>query len=224
MNANQEKEIISEKLNILHSEVYQQMMNEEKNKYDPEIKLPFNKFVHIELKKKYNLANRDGDTIKKQKRREKRPGELELKIKNNQTKEVKEIIKKHYYTSLTCISQHMEYICNEKTARKILKCLFTMTGYSNTEKVPEMLTDEAAELIKKWADHTKTLYKCCKSPEKSLDYMNTEEIIFTYETYLFVKKIILIESNSKEEYDEKISCLHKNKILNAVYAAARTLI
>ena len=50
MNANQEKEIISEKLNILHSEVYQQMMNEEKNKYDPEIKLPFNKFVHIELK------------------------------------------------------------------------------------------------------------------------------------------------------------------------------
>ena len=66
MNANQEKEII-EKLNILHSEVYQQMMNEEKNKYDPEIKLPFNKFVHIELKKKYNLANRDDDTIKKQK-------------------------------------------------------------------------------------------------------------------------------------------------------------
>ena len=123
MNANQEKEIISEKLNILHSEVYQQMMNEEKNKYDPEIKLPFNKFVHIELKKKYNLANRDDDTIKKQKRREKRPGELELKIKNNQTKEVKEIIKKHYYTSLTGISQHMEYICNEKTARKILKCL-----------------------------------------------------------------------------------------------------
>lgn len=54
--------------------------------------------------------------------------------------------------------------------------------------------------------------------------MNTEEIIFTYETYLFVKKIILIESNSKEEYDEKISSLHKNKILNAVYAAARTLI
>ena len=70
MNANQEKEIIAEKLNILHSEVYQQMMNEEKNKYDPEIKLPFNKLVHIELKKKYNLANRNDDTIKKQKRRE----------------------------------------------------------------------------------------------------------------------------------------------------------
>ncbi len=93
MNANQEKEIISEKLNILHFEVYHQMMNEEKNKYDPEIKLPFNKLVHIELKKKYNLTNRNDDTIKKQKRREKRPGELELKIKNNQTKEVKEIIK-----------------------------------------------------------------------------------------------------------------------------------
>ena len=42
--------------------------------------------------------------------------------------------------------------------------------------------------------------------------------------HLFVKKIILIESNSKEEYDKEISCLHKNKILNAVYAAARTLI
>lgn len=42
-------------------------------------------------------------------------------------------------------------------------------------------------------------------------------------TYLFVKKIILVECTDKADYDAKVAVLHKDKNLCAVYAAVRVL-
>lgn len=98
------------------------------------------------------------------------------------------MIIEHYYASITAISQSNKWLYNEKTARKIIKCLFKLIGYENIEKIPKAMLDIVIEHANMWREHTNMLYKCCKNPEKALDYMKTEEIKLTYEMYLITKK------------------------------------
>ncbi|MCD7958637.1 MAG: hypothetical protein LUF89_03755 [Ruminococcus sp.] len=218
MKSNQTQEIIK----TINREVHQQMINEEKNTYDPEIVMPLIKIEYIPLKKSYNIMSRE-DTKTNQKRRAKRPGELEEKIKEGKIAEAREIIKSQYYRSITATSQDERWLCNEKTARKILKSFFTMIGHHDIDKIHKSLANDVIKLGNRWLDHTKNLYICCQSLEKALDCMNAEEMILTYETYLLVKKMILIESDNEQAYHDKAATLLKEKTLNAVYAAGKIM-
>lgn len=213
---------IREKIEALHNEVYRQMVDETKNTYDYEVGLPQCEKMEISLKTNYNLESRE-DTPKNKKRREKRPGKLEEKIAKDCIDETKEMIKEQYYVSITMLSQHDNWLCNEKTARKLLKCLFTMIGYKNVDRIPKILAVDVITLTNKWIEHTKSLYKCCEAPEKTLDCMNTEEMLLTYDVYLLAKTMILIDCNNETDYREKTTMLHTNNRLNALYAAARVL-
>lgn len=218
MNANE----IREKINALESNVYEKMVYNAKNACDPEVEIPICKKENMQLKKVYNLEGRD-DTKANKKRREKRLGKLEENIVSGRIDEVKEMILSYYYMSITGVSKHNEWKCNEKTARKLLNCLFTMIGYKNVDRIPKTLLNDAVTLANKWLDYTKTLYKCCKSPEKALNFMGEEEMLLTYDVYLLAKTMMLIECNNETDYYEKTAMLHKNKKLRAIYAAAREL-
>lgn len=212
---------VKEKIVVLHSEVYKQMTDVTKNEYDPEISMPQCEKKGLSLKNSYNLDFRE-DTPKNKKRREKRPGKLEENIANGCIDEAKEMIKEQYYESITAVSQHSNWLCNEKTARKIMKCIFGMIGYE-ADRIPYMLTVDVVTLANKWIEHTKVLYKCCKSPDIALDCMNTEEMLLTYDIYLLTKKMMLIDCSNETDYIVKTEILHKNKTMNALYAAARVL-
>ena len=213
---------IREKIDTLHDEVYRQMADETKNTYDPEVSLSQCRKMGISLKTHYNLESRE-DTPKNKKRREKRPGKLEEKIAEDCIDEAKEMIKGQYYVSISVLSQHNNWLCNEKTARKLLKCLFTMIGYKDIDRIPKTLAVEVITLANKWIEHTKALYKCCEAPDEALDRMNTEEMLLTYDVYLLAKRMMLIDCDNETDYREKTAMLHKNKTLNALYAAARVL-
>ncbi|WP_294404925.1 hypothetical protein [uncultured Ruminococcus sp.] len=85
------------------------------------------------------------------------------------------------------------------------------------------MKNDVADLINQWLDHAKTLKKCANSTENIFDHLKIDEVILVYHTYLFVKKIILVECTDKADYDAKVAVLHKDKNLCAVYAAARVL-
>lgn len=106
---NKTREIIEERFVKLHEEVYHQMMNEEKNGYDPEIMLPMCSMMdNIPMKNKYSVDSKDDDTFKKMKRREKRLSTLEEHLKNNHSEEAKTIIQKQYCVSITEVA-HLAY-------------------------------------------------------------------------------------------------------------------
>ena len=85
---------------------------------------------------------------------------------------------------------------------------------------PKTMVDETITIIKKWIPHSKTIYGYISRKIKPLD-MSQEEMIYVYDTYILVKKIILIDCVNKEDYDKRISGL--NKELTPVYAAIRAL-
>ncbi len=222
---NKTREIIEERFVKLHEEVYHQMMNEEKNGYDPEIMLPMCSMMdNIPMKNKYSVISKDDDTFKKMKRREKRLSTLEEHLKNNHSEEAKTIIQKQYCVSITEIA-HLAYdICSEKTAMRLIHALFNMIGYNHIKRIPRILVDDILENIRKWIPHTKTVYNCENKPDIMLDEMIAKEMLYTYEFYLIVKKIILIECKSETEYKEKTACLHNVKNRNGVYNVARTIV
>lgn len=227
MNAVQTKkrrEIIEERFMKIHEEVFRKLMNEEKNSYDMEITLPMCEMEDISTKKNYNIGNRDNDTPARKKRRENHMSKLEKYIIKGNNKEAEIIIKQSYYASITDVSQKADHICNEKTARKLIKSMFKIIGYSNIDKIPKVLINDVIQHIEKIILHSKTIYKCCRKTDKILSYMDEEEMIYTYEFYLLAKKIILIDSYDKAEYEERLKSLHKNKKVKAVYAAVREII
>ena len=221
------REIIEERFTKLHDEVYQQLVKAEKNEYDSDIKLPIcNMMEDIPLKKHYDIINMGNDTTKKEERRINSLSVLENHILNNEQDDAKRIIKKKYYTSLSEISKksYRKYICNEKTTTKLIKSLLQLIGCNDVESFPTILTDDILECVEKWCPHNKTLYKCCREPDKLLDYMNEDVMFNTYQFYKIVKQTILIDCNNKEEYKKRVECLCKNPKLNAVYNAVRTII
>lgn len=225
MNTAKTFEDTKERIFQIHKSVYQQMINKEKNGYDPDIILPSIQMLeNVPLKKSYNVEYKDSNTHEKQRRRENRPGILETHLKNNRIEQIQQIIIKAYCASITEIAQHAENICSEKTARTLIKKLFTMIGYSDIKRIPRILIDDLLEIVSNLIEHTKTIYNCCSSPDKILDYMNEEIMKNTYKLYLLSKKIILIECTNETDYKERIRNLHTNKKLNAVYAAVKELL
>ena len=226
----EKKQAIKEKFAILHNEVYCQMTNAEKNEFDPEVELPVLKEMFIDLKKNYNLSNRE-DTFENRRRREKRCSVLMKKLEDGDFKEAKKEIKSHYFRSINAISVDITDLsgdlqcrCCEKTVREKLRLCFDLVKYKSVKGIPFAMKNDVIVLINQWLDHAKTLKKCAKSTENIFDHLKTDEVLLVYRTYLFVKKIILVECTDKADYDAKVAELHKDKSLCAVYAAARVLI
>lgn len=225
----EKKQAIEERFAILHNEVYCQMTNAEKNEFDPEVELPVLKKMPIDLKKIYNLSNRE-DTFENRRRREKRCSVLMKKMEDGDFKEVKKEIKSRYFRSINAISvditdlsNDLQCRCCEKTVREKLRLCFDLVKYKSVKRIPFAMKNDVADLINQWLDHAKTLKKCANSTENIFDHLKTDEVILVYRTYLFVKKIILVECTDKADYDAKVAELHKDKNLCAVYAAARVL-
>lgn len=225
----EKKQAIKEKFAILHNEVYCQMTNAEKNEFDPEVELPVLKEMFIDLKKNYNLSNRE-DTFENRRRREKRCSVLMKKLEDDDFKEAKKEIKSHYFRSINAISVDITDLsgdlqcrCCEKTVREKLRLCFDLVKYKSVKGIPFAMKNDVIVLINQWLDHAKTLKKCAKSTENIFDHLKTDEVLLVYRTYLFVKKIILVECTDKADYDAKVAELHKDKSLCAVYAAARVL-
>ena len=225
----EKKQAIKEKFAILHNEVYCQMTNAEKNEFDPEVELPVLKKMPIDLKKIYNLSNRE-DTFENRRRREKRCSVLMKKLEDGDFKEAKKEIKSHYFRSINAISVDITDLsgdlqcrCCEKTVREKLRLCFDLVKYKSVKGIPFAMKNDVIVLINQWLDHAKTLKKCAKSTENIFDHLKTDEVLLVYRTYLFVKKIILVECTDKADYDAKVAELHKDKSLCAVYAAARVL-
>lgn len=217
MNAESRKKV-EEKIQELNKIVAAQMINEEKSNYDPDIELSQYKIEDIiETKRTYTVMV---DNIKNRKRRENRPSVLEQYILDEKYEEAKKVIHNTHYSAITKIVQHEECCCNEKTATTIMKAMFKMIGYNIKSAIPNVLVDELISCIAKWTLHSKTIYKYNSGKIRPLD-MNQEEMLCVYDTYILIKKIILINSNSKEEYDICIADL--NKELTPVYAAIRAL-
>ena len=222
----EKKQAIKEKFAILHNEVYCQMTNAEKNEFDPEVELPVLKEMFIDLKKNYNLSNRE-DTFENRRRREKRCSVLMKKLEDGDFKEAKKEIKSHYFRSINAISVDITDLsgdlqcrCCEKTVREKLRLCFDLVKYKSVKGIPFAMKNDVIVLINQWLDHAK---KCAKSTENIFDHLKTDEVLLVYRTYLFVKKIILVECTDKADYDAKVAELHKDKSLCAVYAAARVL-
>ena len=212
---------INSTLYALHDEVFQKIYNPAKDNFDIEVKLPEYSKEKIELKKEY--LHKD-DSLQKQRRRAKRPGKLEEAITQGHTNQATALIREQYFTSITAVTEQCdEQFCNAKTARKILKCALDMVAYGNVDKIPKSMVSDSLSIVSKWLPHSKILYKCSKTPEMALNYMGMDEIRIAYETYLFAKKLVLVNCDKEEDYREKISSMHNNKIMNAVYAAARAL-
>lgn len=225
----EKKQAIKEKFAILHNEVYCQMTNAEKNEFDPEVELPVLKEMFIDLKKTYNLSNRE-DTFENRRRREKRCSVLMKKLEDGDFKKAKKEIKSHYFRSINAISVDITDLsgdlqcrCCEKTVREKLRLCFDLVKYKSVKGIPFAMKNDVIVLINQWLDHAKTLKKCAKSTENIFDHLKTDEVLLVYRTYLFVKKIILVECTDKADYDAKVAELHKDKSLCAVYAAARVL-
>ena len=225
----EKKQAIKEKFAILHNEVYCQITNAEKNEFDPEVELPVLKEMFIDLKKNYNLSNRE-DTFENRRRREKRCSVLMKKLEDGDFKEAKKEIKSHYFRSINAISVDITDLsgdlqcrCCEKTVREKLRLCFDLVKYKSVKGIPFAMKNDVIVLINQWLDHAKTLKKCAKSTENIFDNLKTDEVLLVYRTYLFVKKIILVECTDKADYDAKVAELHKDKSLCAVYAAARVL-
>lgn len=217
-----EKQSLTEQKIVEISEaVYNKMMSKDKNSYDPEVQLPPGKIENsIPTKKHYRLYNRDSNT---QKRCKNRPSVLEKYVQNKDYEAAEQLIRdKYYYATITEVSQNANNICDEKTARKIIKSMLELVGYKEIEKIPRVLMDEVVNCVKKWMPNTKTLYKCNNGKLSPLD-MNEEEMVYTYDVYLLAKKLTLIECNSKEEYDKNVAKISENKRLTAVYAAIREI-
>lgn len=217
------------KLESIANEVVEQMMNPEKNKYDEEIQLSewiaSESYKELLYKTYKGCSNKSkNDDNKNKERRENRLNTFEELIRKGEIKEAKENIIKAYHISLTKMSNTIEskYVCCKKTAMKIMKSAFNMIGYK-IESVPEMLKEEMIELVKSWTK-SKKVYMWNDNYESIWKYINDEQtIMLIYKTYLLAKKILLINSHSKEEYDEMKKQLEQNASLNAVYAAARAL-
>lgn len=220
MNAESRKKV-EEKIQELNKIVAAKMINEEKSKYDPEIKLPqYDIKSIISTKRAYSVMKDTKDNAKNKKRRENRPSVLEQYILDEKYEEAKKVIHNTHYSAITKIAQREECCCNEKTAITIMKAMFKMIGYNIKSAIPNVLVDELISCITKWTLHNKTMYKYNNGKIRPLD-MNQDEMLCVYDTYILIKKIILINSNSKEEYDKYISKL--NKELTPVYAAIRAL-
>lgn len=218
MNAEKRKKV-EENITEINAAVIAQLADEAKNEYDPEVSLPQNiKQTAITIKKSYDLSNREKDE-ENRKRRANRPSTLETYILKGKQQEAEDYVRKQHYTTITSIAQDGKNYIDERTKRKIVKELFTMIGYK-AEKIPIAITDELAEIVEKWIPNTKTIYEYNRKKIKPLD-MKQEEMTYVYEMYILTKKIILINSANKEEYDQSIAKL--NQELTPIYAAIRTL-
>ena len=211
---------VQETIRNINEQVVAQMMAPEKNDYDAEVKLP-EVIVNANVlpKREYRRTIETNNEAKNKKRRENRPSKLEQCILDGRHDEAKEMIQKMHYTAITNLSKSCENICNEKTARKILKEMLKMIGY-DVEMIPAVMVYETVNCIKKWLPYAGTLYKYNRGRIEPLD-MKKDEMTCAYDTYILTKKIILINSNNKTEYDNNIAQL--NKKLMPVYAAIRAL-
>ena len=211
---------VQETIRNINEQVVAQMMAPEKNDYDAEVKLP-EVIVNANVlpKREYRRTIETNNEAKNKKRRENRPSKLEQCILDGRHDEAKEMIQKMHYTAITNLSKSCETICNEKTAIKILKEMLTMIGY-DVEMIPAVMVYETVNCIKKWSPYARTLYKYNRGEIKPLD-MKENEMTRAYDTYILTKKLILINSHSKTEYDNDIAKL--NKKMKPVYAAIRTL-
>lgn len=220
MNA-ETKAKVQETIKNINEQVVAQMMTTEKNDYDAEVKLP-EVIVNANVlpKREYRRTIETNNEAKNKKRRENRPSKLEKCILGGRHDEAKEMIQKMHYTAITNLSKSCENICNEKTARKILKEMFKMIGYE-VEIIPTVVEEETIECINNWLPHTQMIYDYNKGKIMTPLDMTQDEMTCAYDTYILTKKIILINSNNKTEYDNHIAQL--NKKLMPVYAAIRAL-
>ena len=219
MNSETKKQT-ADTIKAINEKIVKKMMSEEKNHYDREVQLPDNTADNtVESKRKYNRQLETKCEEQNSKRRKSRPSTLEQCIIEGKTDEAEKRIQKMHYTTITALSQNAQEVCNEKTARKIIKELLKMIGYE-TDTIPTILEKETIKCIEKWLGKATVIYNYNRGKIKPLD-MNQEEMILTYYTYKYVKTIILINSNSKSEYDEAVGKLDKK--LNPTYAAIRAL-
>ena len=220
MNA-ETKAKVQETIREINKQIIDQMMAAEKNDYDAEVKLPKDIMnTTVMPKRSYNRLIETNNEAKNKKRRESRPSDLEQYILDGKHEEAKEKISNMHYTAITSLSQMVGRYCNEKTARRILKEMFKMTGYE-VKMIPNAVKEETIKCVNNWLHYTKTLYDYNKGKiMKPLD-MKQDEMQCAYDTYILTKTIILLNSNSQTEYDENIAAL--NSRLKPVYAAIRAL-
>ena len=211
---------VEETIKTINENIITQMLNEDKNSYDKEIQLPENVTTpDVVHKRAYNTNMDTMDNEKNKKRRENRPSVLEQCVLDGKLEEAEQRIRKAHYTAITNVAQEAVDYCDEKTARRILKEMLTMIGY-DAEMIPAVTVNETVRCIEKWVPYARTLYKYNQGKIDPLD-MNKDEMTCTYDTYILTKKIILINSNDKTEYDKNIAKLYKK--LKPVYAAIRAL-
>ncbi len=212
---------VQETIRNINEQVVAQMMAPEKNDYDAEVKLP-EVIVNANVlpKREYRRTIETNNETKNKKRRENRPSVLEQCILDGKHEEARKMIRKKQYTTITSLMQPEEILCNEKTARKILKEMFKMIGYE-VEMIPNAVKEETIKCVNNWLNYTEPLYNYNKGKIiKPLD-MKQDEMTYAYDTYILTKKIILINSNNKTEYDNNIASLDNR--LKPVYAAIRAL-
>ena len=205
----------------INEQVVAQMMAPEKNDYDAEVKLP-EVIVNANVlpKREYRRTIETNNEAKNKKRRENRPSVLEQCILDGKHEEASEMIRKKQYMTITSLMQPEEILCDEKTARKILKEMFKMIGYE-VEMIPNAVKEETIKCVNNWLNYTEPLYNYNKGKIiKPLD-MKQDEMQCAYDTYILTKTIILLNSNSQTEYDENIASLDNR--LKPVYAAIRAL-
>ena len=220
MNA-ETKAKVQETIREINKQIIDQMMAAEKNDYDAEVKLPKDIMnTTVMPKRSYNRLIETNNEAKNKKRRENRPSVLEQCILDGKHEEARKMIRKKQYTTITSLMQPEEILCNEKTARKILKEMFKMIGYE-VEMIPNAVKEETIKCVNNWLNYTEPLYNYNKGKIiKPLD-MKQDEMTYAYDTYILTKKIILINSNNKTEYDNNIASLDNR--LKPVYAAIRAL-
>ena len=212
---------VQETIREINKQIIDQMMAAEKNDYDAEVKLPKDIMnTTVMPKRSYNRLIETNNEAKNKKRRENRPSVLEQCILDGKHEEAKEKIRKMHYTTITSLMQPEEILCNVKTARKILKEMFKMIEYE-VEMIPNAVKEETIKCVNNWLNYTEPLYNYNKGKIiKPLD-MKQDEMTYAYDTYILTKKIVLINSNNKTEYDNNIASLDNR--LKPVYAAIRAL-
>ena len=150
MNA-ETKAKVHETIREINKQIIDQMMAAEKNDYDAEVKLPKDIMnTTVMPKRSYNRLIETNNEAKNKKRRENRPSVLEQCILDGKHEEARKMIRKKQYTTITSLMQPEEILCNEKTARKILKEMFKMIGYE-VEMIPNAVKEETI--------------KCCQSSQ-----------------------------------------------------------
>lgn len=167
------------------------------------------------------------DDPKTEERRRRRLNTLGENLKHGRYDAAKKAVIASYYISLEALAQKIEEKTGRctRTANKRIKCLFKMIGYE-IKNIPEKLVDEIIELYEQSEGYKTIIYMCeDETPADIWSMIKNEQTIKNiYNTYLIAKQIILIESNNKKDYDEKISSLRYDKRLKAIYAAAKELI